>query len=242
MKSRPGYRIVQSAAFVDSGKIRVSWTVRRSVRTRDSARNRALACLTLSDLILIPQWPVLKAMIISRWLAAGAARASHENGGCVLFWPWACWSACAPSAHAATVHHSKPRHVIVRHPTFRRSAGQVRRHPQQQRSIQIWRRLICGDLFSVGLRRSARSLNLGMSCADTTLLGNLRDPVPKPTPPSDHIPLRRRCAFWCRPVPTRQWPNLVFAVAWFENEKSNAAAPGPVVLLSRVPPAEQLRP
>ena len=159
-----------------------------------------------------------------------------------MFWPWACWSACAPSAHAATVHHSKPRHVIVRHPTFRRSAGQVRRHPQQQRSIQIWRRLICGDLFSVGLRRSARSLNLGMSCADTTLLGNLRDPVPKPTPPSDHIPLRRRCAFWCRPVPTRQWPNLVFAVARFENEKSNAAASGPVVLLSRVPPAEQLRP
>jgi hypothetical protein len=55
-------------------------------------------------------------------IGGGAASASHENGG---------WSIganamrfvltlgllvglCA-SAHAATVHHSKPRHVIVRH-------------------------------------------------------------------------------------------------------------------------------
>ena len=117
------------------------------------------------------------------------------------------------SLQAATCHRSSQPRCD---PTFRRSAGQVRRHPQLQRSIQIWRRLICGDLFSVELRRSARSLNLGMSCADTTLLGNLRDPVPKPTPPSDHIPLRRRCAFWCRPISTHQWPDLVFAVAWLD--------------------------
>jgi hypothetical protein len=32
-------------------------------------------------------------------------------------------------------------------------------------------------------------LNLGTPRADTTLLGDLRDPVPKATPPSDHIPL-----------------------------------------------------
>jgi hypothetical protein len=35
--------------------------------------------------------------------------------------------------------------------------------------------------------------NLGTGRADITVLGNLRGPVPKPAPPSDHIPLRRRC-------------------------------------------------
>src|SRR5229473_2096238 len=37
-------------------------------------------------------------------------------------------------------------------------------------------------------------LNLGTPCPDISPLGNLRSPVPKPAPPSDHIPLRRRCA------------------------------------------------
>src|SRR5436305_2842150 len=37
--------------------------------------------------------------------------------------------------------------------------------------------------------------NLGTVCADTILLGDLRAPVVKPAPPSDHTPLRRRCAF-----------------------------------------------
>jgi hypothetical protein len=31
------------------------------------------------------------------------------------------------------------------------------------------------------------------------LPGDLRGPVPKPAPPSDHIPLRRRCAFGNHP-------------------------------------------
>jgi hypothetical protein len=45
------------------------------------------------------------------------------------------------------------------------------------------------------LRRSALSLNLGTPHVDRTLLGNLRGPVPKPTPPGDYTPLGRRCAF-----------------------------------------------
>jgi hypothetical protein len=144
----------------------------------------------------------------------------------VLFWPWACWSACVllltpqrcvtpnRDMSSSVTAKARPRASSFRRPgTTTPPATTIHpnlaapdlRRPQRIRCSAPW--------FCAELRRSARSLNLGTTCADTTLLGNLRDPVPKPTPPSDHIPLRRRCAFWCRPVSTRQWPNLVFAVA-----------------------------
>jgi hypothetical protein len=195
-----------------------------SVRIRDDPQrpnlNSASACFESEDHFKV--------------IGGGAAGASHENGG---------WSIganatrfvlalgllvglCA-SAHAATVcvtpnrdmsssvtAKARPRVSSFRRPaTTTPPATTIRpnlaapdlRRPQRIRCSAPW--------FCVELRRSARSLNLGTSCADTTLLGNLRDPVPKPTPPSDHIPLRRRCAFWCLAVSTRQWPNLVFGVA-----------------------------
>jgi hypothetical protein len=38
-------------------------------------------------------------------------------------------------------------------------------------------------------------LNLGTPCADINQPGDFRGPVTDPTPPSDHTPLGRRCAF-----------------------------------------------
>jgi hypothetical protein len=44
--------------------------------------------------------------------------------------------------------------------------------------------------WSCGFYPGSHLGDLGTARADTTLLGDLRDPVPKATPPSDHIPLR----------------------------------------------------
>ena len=53
-------------------------------------------------------------------------------------------------------------------------------------------------------------VNLGTPCADISQLGNLRGPVSKSAPPSDHTPLRRRCAFG-RVDPAPNDPGLLAA-------------------------------
>src|SRR5258705_7443218 len=61
----------------------------------------------------------------------------------------------------------------------------------------------CSDLSAPfgDCRPITQPVSLGCTAsADISLLGDFKGSVPKPAPPSDHTPLRRRCAFSeCRP-------------------------------------------
>ena len=76
-------------------------------------------------------------------------------------------------------------------PLSHREAGR-----RENEIIETQAKISSSDLLLRGLQKSFGTYPYGGSFepCPVSQLGNLRGPVPKPSPPSDHAPLRRRCA------------------------------------------------